>query len=85
VSKRVALSYVIIVCWCTRRVLLSFFRLIILWFSFSVSERILERDPMEEIRRAFKLFDDDGTGKISLRNLRRVAKEIGDRLEDDEL
>lgn len=50
-----------------------------------VSERILARDPMEEIRRAFQLFDDDNTGKISLRNLRRVAKEIGDRLEDDEL
>ena len=51
----------------------------------TVSERILARDPMEEIRRAFQLFDDDNTGKISLRNLRRVAKEIGDRLEDDEL
>ena len=50
-----------------------------------MSERILARDPMEEIRRAFQLFDDDNTGKISLRNLRRVAKEIGDRLEDDEL
>ena len=50
-----------------------------------VSERILARDPMEEIRRAFQLFDDDNTGKISLRNLRRVAKEIGDRLEDDGL
>ena len=50
-----------------------------------VSERILARDPMDEIRRAFHLFDDDNTGKISLRNLRRVAKEIGDRLEDDEL
>jgi Ca2+-binding EF-hand superfamily protein len=50
-----------------------------------VSERILARDPTEEIRRAFQLFDDDNTGKISLRNLRRVAKEIGDRLEDDEL
>ena len=49
------------------------------------SERILARDPMDEIRRAFQLFDDDNTGKISLRNLRRVAKEIGDRLEDDEL
>ena len=51
----------------------------------TVSERILARDPMEEIRRAFQLFDDDNTGKISIRNLRRVAKEIGDRLEDDEL
>lgn len=55
------------------------------WFLFVVSERILARDPMDEIRRAFQLFDDDNTGTISLRNLRRVAKEIGDRLEDDEL
>ncbi|KAJ7508348.1 hypothetical protein B0H11DRAFT_1952647 [Mycena galericulata] len=54
-------------------------------FAKIMSERILARDPMDEIRRAFQLFDDDGTGKISLRNLRRVAKEIGDRLEDDEL
>jgi centrin-3 len=50
-----------------------------------VTEKVLARDPMEEIRRAFQLFDDDNTGKISIRNLRRVAKEIGDRLEDDEL
>ncbi|KAF7325538.1 Ca2+-binding EF-hand protein [Mycena kentingensis (nom. inval.)] len=51
----------------------------------AVAEYIMQRDPMDEIRRAFQLFDDDHTGKISLRNLRRVAKEIGDRLEDDEL
>ncbi|KAJ7853937.1 hypothetical protein B0H14DRAFT_3652711, partial [Mycena olivaceomarginata] len=50
-----------------------------------VSERILARDPIDEIRRAFQLFDDDNTGKISLRNLRRVAKEIGHRPEDDDL
>jgi centrin-3 len=50
-----------------------------------VSEKILARDPMEEIKRAFQLFDDDNTGKITLRNLRRVAKQFGDRLEDEEL
>lgn len=51
----------------------------------AVGEKIVKRDPLDEIRRAFKLFDDDNTGKISLRNLRRVAKELGENLSDDEL
>ena len=50
-----------------------------------VTERILNRDPLEEIRKAFKLFDEDGTGRISLRNLRHIAMELGENIDDDEL
>merc|ERR1712070_1363943 len=35
-----------------------------------------EKDTREDIEKVSKLFDDDNTGKISLRNLRRVAQEL---------
>ena len=50
-----------------------------------MSAKMQERDPKEEMLKAFRLFDDDDTGKISLRNLKRVAKELGENMTDDEL
>ncbi len=44
-----------------------------------------DKDTKEDIMKVFNLFDDDGTGKISLRNLKRVAKELGETMTEAEL
>ncbi|XP_007519937.1 centrin-1 [Erinaceus europaeus] len=50
-----------------------------------MTQKMAEKDSKEEILKAFRLFDDDQTGSISFRNLKRVACELGEGLTDEEL
>ncbi|KAL9618986.1 MAG: hypothetical protein Q9160_006380 [Pyrenula sp. 1 TL-2023] len=55
-------------------------------FCHLAAQRILSRDPLEEIHRAFDLFDQDNKGFIDVEDLRRVARELGETgLEEEEL
>merc|ERR1711934_185129 len=44
-----------------------------------------EKDSREDVEKVFRMFDDDNTGKISLRNIRRVAQELGENIDDEGL
>lgn len=54
-------------------------------FQAIAAELISKRDPRDEILRAFALFDTEDKGFINLDDLRRVARELGEGLEEDEL
>jgi hypothetical protein len=50
-----------------------------------VSMKMSERDAEDELRRQFQLFDDGGTGQVSIKALKKAAKEAGDDISDEEL
>ena len=50
-----------------------------------MTQKMADRDPRDEMLKAFRLFDDDDTGKISFKNLKRVAKELGENMTDEEI
>jgi centrin-1 len=47
--------------------------------------RMPDKNSRAEIDKVFALFDEDETGKISFRNLKRIAQELGESLTDEEL
>ena len=44
-----------------------------------------DKDMVDEMKKAFLLYDDDGTGKITFKNLERVAQELGEAMSPEEL
>ena len=50
-----------------------------------MTARISDTNTKEDLERVFKLFDEDRNGEITVENLRRVAKELGEDIPDDEL
>ncbi|KAH7815319.1 centrin [Monocercomonoides exilis] len=50
-----------------------------------MTSKFSERNPEDEMRKAFAIFDEDHSGKITLKQLRRIAKELGEDLSETEL
>eukprot|EP00359_Climacostomum_virens_P002566 CAMPEP_0204900988 /NCGR_PEP_ID=MMETSP1397-20131031/2799_1 /ASSEMBLY_ACC=CAM_ASM_000891 /TAXON_ID=49980 /ORGANISM="Climacostomum Climacostomum virens, Strain Stock W-24" /LENGTH=207 /DNA_ID=CAMNT_0052069233 /DNA_START=265 /DNA_END=888 /DNA_ORIENTATION=+ len=54
-------------------------------FLSAITDKLGDKETRTGINKIFELFDDDGTGVISVNNLRRVAKELGETMTLDEL
>ena len=50
-----------------------------------MTAKMNDKDSREDIQKVFNLFDEDQSGKINIRNLKRVAKELGETMSDAEL
>merc|ERR1712151_390096 len=50
-----------------------------------LTARFSENTTKDELQRVFKLFDTDGTGSVSVQNMRAIADQVGDQVTDDEL
>merc|ERR1711975_61567 len=50
-----------------------------------MTNKILNKDPKDDMLKAFRLFDDDQTGSVTFKNIKRVARETNQTLTDDEL
>ena len=44
-----------------------------------------KRDSKDEVFKIFQLFDEDKTGKISFKNLKKICAEVGENLSDEEI
>merc|ERR1711964_220949 len=50
-----------------------------------MTARMSDKDTKEDIYKVFRLFDDDKTGYITINNLKRVAKDLGETMSNEDL
>ena len=50
-----------------------------------MTKRVNDKDSRANVNKIFALFDDERTGFISIKNLRRVAQELGENISEEEL
>ena len=51
----------------------------------AITAKLGDKETRDGIYKIFKLFDDDSSDTINLNNLRRVAKELGETMSNEEL
>lgn len=50
-----------------------------------MASEMKDHSPEVELKKVFRLYDSDETGEISLENLKRVARDLGEIVKDEEL
>eukprot|EP00914_Ancora_sagittata_P012201 GHVO01023544.1.p2 GENE.GHVO01023544.1~~GHVO01023544.1.p2 ORF type:complete len:172 (+),score=33.80 GHVO01023544.1:946-1461(+) len=51
----------------------------------AITSKLGDKESRDGIQKIFNLFDDDKSGSITLKNLKRVARELGENMTDEEL
>lgn len=51
----------------------------------AITSKLGDKETRDGINRIFQLFDDDKSGAITVKNLRRVAQELGETMSEEEL
>merc|ERR1711959_342528 len=54
-------------------------------FMLLMGGKMSDKDMKDDMIKAFKLFDTEGTGKVSFKNLKAVAQELGESMSDKDL
>jgi centrin-1 len=50
-----------------------------------MTARVSSKDTREDLKKVFSLFDDEKSGYISMKNLKRVIKDLGENIDEHEL